>query len=1755
MYGTLVNGRAASAILLGVALCASAAVRINEIAPATSSHLTQQVSGWPVQVGAGVPWQMPAFNDAAWTPGNGPFGFGAAFATNIAPDMQNRAVSFYVRTVFTAGTAVVSSSNAIVLNCDFDDGFVAYLNGREVARKNLGAYGSFVFCDQASFNVHPMGTNLALTLGAASNVLVTGTNVFCVQVHNETLDSADFGWTGALDATDGTNTQAVLSASADAKYWIGVGEPSGGLNLSASGAVHVVTGREWAERGFDDGGWQEGPGGIGFGDGDDATDIYTQMYNNAAAVYLRQRFTVDVTTATSSNALRFTVNYDDGYVAYLNGIEVSRAGIGAPGEFTPYTAFAASHEAGATVTNTIGVCSNLLVAGTNVLAIQVHNNSLTSSDLSMIANLFAVGAATNPLVRHTNLWRYFVAEEAPVPEPDQDTAGGSMEFADWIELHNDATTAVSVAGWALTDDGKTTNRWTFPAGATIGPRGYLLVLCSATAGRTGGPPYVVPFELAAEGEFLGLYNSAGAFVSGFTNGYPEMSYFHSYGWSTNRATNLYWSLPTPGAANAGPVYTNVVPAPDFEQPAGFYTNNLTVTLTNELAGATIRYTLNGAEPQTNTGALYAPTGIALTTGVVIRARAFRDGWVPSRTVTHTYLVNVPAALRTLPVVSIAGDPTQGLFKSNGITSIVGGQWVSNIWRAVTADDFNIPVKYGRPYERPVSIEFAETGETGKVYRADCGLRIAGSAYTRPRYQLQNMSGTWYGSAEVQKPQFNVFFRGDYGESEFEFPFIPGSRVDQFDALRLRGGHNDVSNPFIRDELARRLYFDMGQVSSRGRMASLFVNGIFRCYYNPTERLEQRFFQEWHRSTNEWDIINHAGLANGDTTNWNALISLSKTLDASILTNYQRLAAMVDPVAFTDYILVNTYGATWDWPQNNFYAARERSSNGLFRFYVWDAEGAFSTTAGKTNGYDTIGKDLLYKTNINIGAIFTGLYRSPEYRLLFADRFQKHVLRGPALTASNVLARAFELKSELDPVMFHVRNAYVNLSIITNWVQVRDGYMVTHLRQYGLLPTLSAPDFTVPGGAVTNGFPVTLANTNGRGLIFYALDGADPRAPGGAIAGTLYTGPIFIDRSRQIRARCFDGTTWSAAAEEAYLSTQPPLVISEIMYSPEPGGAEFVELFNAGTSPIDLSGFHFDEGIVFDFAGSSVTNLAAGEYCVIVQNRAQFTNRYTNASIRIAGVYTGSLNNNGEDLELVHDAFGPIAAFEYENGWFPLTDGTGFSLTLRDTAVETHLLDLKQTWKASSRYGGTPGAPDGLEVPAPGAIVINEVLSHTDASPDGDWIELLNSTAAPIALDGWWLSDSEGSPYKFRIPTNTVLGPGAFVVFNASNHFQNAANGTNAFGLSELGEAVVLSSAHDAQGRPTGYREVETFGAQEREVSFGRHIKSSGKSDFVAQRALTRGAPNAGPRVGPVVVSEIHHRPATNRVEFIELYNITASNVPLYESTAPAHTWRLANAVTYAFPTGAVLQPFSSLIVCATNPAAFRALSGVSTNHPVYGPFTGALNNAGDDVELHKAIEPDLTNLPFAVADRVNYQEEAPWPDLTVTGRSIERVALNLYGNEPLNWRLGTATNGTPGPTLTADTDLDGAPDRWEQPNGLDPADAADAATDADNDGLTALEEFIAGTDPNVPDDGLRVGIVIDATNSAPVVTLQLRPATGAGYETFDRYYALEQADDIATNWSGVTAATNIAAGSGTYLHGASATGPLHFRARVRLQAK
>lgn len=548
------------------------------------------------------------------------------------------------------------------------------------------------------------------------------------------------------------------------------------------------------------------------------------------------------------------------------------------------------------------------------------------------------------------------------------------------------------------------------------------------------------------------------------------------------------------------------------------------------------------------------------------------------------------------------------------------------------------------------------------------------------------------------------------------------------------------------------------------------------------------------------------------------------------------------------------------------------------------------------------------------------------------------------------------------------------------------------------------------------------------VVAFRARAAGPRGGQGLLVQGNYIGQLSArgetlalrdDRGRLVHTNRYVG---SPSLAQQYLR------ITELMYHPaalagNTNGAEefeFIELKNISTNvALDLAGVRFVNGVNFNFTGSAVTSLLPGQSTVVVKNPVAFAARY-GGGLNVAGQYVGSLENRGERLQLVDASGEEILDFSYNNNWHPITDGFGFSLVVVDEHAEPDAWGRSTQWRPSGMLNGSPAGAD----PAPptfAPVVISEALTRTDLPPPTDTIELHNPLGTMASIGGWFLSDDFNQPRKYRIVDGTSIGAGGFVTFNEAQFN----TGPAAFALSSDGDEVWLFSA-DAAGNLTGYFHGHRFGAAEDGVSFGRHVTSTGEEHFVAQITHTLGTGNAGPKVGPVVISEILYRPPdladgsdNGTDEFIELLNISGDAVPLFDPLVPTNTWRISGGVDFVFPTNQMLETYALLVSFdpATNAAAqaaFRGRYNVDPAVPLFGPYSSKLDNSAADVELKKPTTAVAGVVPYVFVDQVEYRDSAPWPAAADgSGASLQRANNAAYGNDPTNWLAATPSAGRP----------------------------------------------------------------------------------------------------------------------------------------------
>jgi hypothetical protein len=533
----------------------------------------------------------------------------------------------------------------------------------------------------------------------------------------------------------------------------------------------------------------------------------------------------------------------------------------------------------------------------------------------------------------------------------------------------------------------------------------------------------------------------------------------------------------------------------------------------------------------------------------------------------------------------------------------------------------------------------------------------------------------------------------------------------------------------------------------------------------------------------------------------------------------------------------------------------------------------------------------------------------------------------------------------------------------------------------------------------------------------------------------------------------------------------------------------------------------------DLTFASGTTLAPDGYLLVVNttNFPAFRAYYgLSASVQLVGPISGSLANGGEKLELKAGAGGTVLfSFDYSNGrgWPVAANGAGHSLVPLDSAMDgqaTGALDYPGNWRASTFIKGSPGRADPA-APAP-TVVLNEIAAHTDyfdpARPEydsNDWIELFNAASTNVNLAGWYLSDDPANLRKWAIPSSVTVPPRGWVSFDEVSGFHNPI--TTGFGIDKAGEQVLLSHLPgNAQDRV--FDEVK-FKGQENDLSLGRY--PDGGLFWYAMLRTSNSVNSAG--LGGVVVSEIMYRPpdiGTNDNtldEFIELFNPTGTTITLQNTNG---AWRLDGGVSFTFPPNTTIPAGGTLLIVNFNPTnaamlnAFRVTYGITNAVTMLGPYGGKLGNGSDRVALEKPQYPDLPGDPYSwvIVDEVIYGNQNPWPaSANGSGNALQRLSVTQSGNDPANWLAATPTPGSVA-GANPDRDGDGMPNDWESANLFDPDDPTDAGGDADNDGLSNLQEFIAGTNPRDPSSCLKFDSVEAGSSN---ITLRFNAVAGKSY--------------------------------------------------------
>ena len=947
----------------------------------------------------------------------------------------------------------------------------------------------------------------------------------------------------------------------------------------------------WKNLDFDDSNWSQGGSGFGYDDGDDETIIP----DGTLSVYLRKRF--NISDLQSLNSLILDIDYDDAFVAYINGVEVARENInGSPPAYNSGTI--QEHEAlmyngGSPERFVITNPNSILVEGENILSIQGHNISNTSSDFTLIPFLSAI-------------------------------------FSSPIQF---GTTPPEILGF--TSDHLHTN-----------------------------------FKISSNSETITLSNSSDEIIDQLTveNLPPDTS----LGVYQNNPDLVIYSETTPGYQNSNNYFTGaVVESVVFSNNGGFLSESISLSLSGNSIGQTIRYTTDGKRP-TSSDLIYS-NPIQISDNSTVRARIYQTNYIPSTTFSKSYVFDDVPEIDT---VFLTTDPDNLFDEETGIY-VFGEAGTYDTWQPYFGANF------WEDWERPVHISYykSETNEVEAEF--DGGIKIFG------------------GWSRGQNPQRSLalFARGQYGYSKFEESFFEELSYDDFQSLVLRNSGQDWTRSSIKDITLTSLMRGSGLDFQEHNAVATYINGEYWGLYNMREKTNEHMLASKHNiDANEITI-----LPGGDYTDYNSLIDYVASIDLSVEANFEYVKDRVDLVNYALYQAANIYYNNTDWPGNNIKFWNH--PNGKWRWIMYDTDFGFGpywnpgnfwedtlSFALETNGPDWPNppwSTLLFRkltTNIGFRNQFINRYADEMNTRFLADNVKNHI---------NLLHD--KIASEIP---FHYDRWGENPSLaayyrdkMKEFADQRPFYAKEHIKAKFDLPDyhkLKIFNFNTSEGFVEVNNNLKIQETTWRGDYFETVPVQLKAVPEAGYEFSHWGGES--DSTEEIIYIDLTDLTVVIPYFSA-IDSYELIVINEINYSSsdDSNADDWIELFNPNPFEIDLSLWQIkdsDDSHVYVIPDG--TFIEGEGFIVAVKDASDYISVFPDA-INYIGDLGFGLGSTGDSVRLFNSSniLQDQVTYTSENPWPNCANDTGFTIELREPELDN---SLAENWDCIN-LNGSPNAPN------------------------------------------------------------------------------------------------------------------------------------------------------------------------------------------------------------------------------------------------------------------------------------------------------------------------------------------------------------------------------------------------------------------------------------------------------------------------------
>ncbi len=549
---------------------------------------------------------------------------------------------------------------------------------------------------------------------------------------------------------------------------------------------------------------------------------------------------------------------------------------------------------------------------------------------------------------------------------DTTVQAAGQPFSDWVEIYNPTSQVVDISLWGLSDNVGWPRKWQFPAGTSIWPGEYKVIMMdkSREPGTNASVLHANHALKRAGGEVVTLSDSTGRVLDRMV--LPEIPTDISYGRTRGQeGLFFFYDAPTPGGAN-GPGFVGFAKAPSFSVAGGLYKQEFTVSI-DVPPGTQVRYTLDGSIPTVSVG--YDYTGpIEVKDTMVLRARAFEGGLQPSDTVTASYIMKT---YFSTPVVSLVMDPVELWDGQTGILA--------------AGDGINLLQYEKIPFSNPTPVYRLH----GKKHRP--GYAEMFDSDTGQVYFSQGVTFALIGQYSLDMPQksFKVHARAKYGSKYFNAALFEDRPFDQYKSLMLRVSGNDAVWTRMVDGVQSRLVdqIDTTVINQAWRPVIVYLNGQYWGHYNLRERVS-RYFVASHEGipleqADDMTILEGNSRSYwGSNEEYRALISTAKTLSpGKNPEDLQYLLDRIDVDNYFDYMIFQAFFANTDTGNIRYY----KIPGEKWRWLLFDLDyGLFNSQA---NGI----RNILNPKGTGVGnqidnTLIVKLMESPEMQDKFLRRF-------------------------------------------------------------------------------------------------------------------------------------------------------------------------------------------------------------------------------------------------------------------------------------------------------------------------------------------------------------------------------------------------------------------------------------------------------------------------------------------------------------------------------------------------------------------------------------------------------------------------------------------------------------------------------------------------------------------------------------------------------------------------------------------------